>query len=817
MIKLLVLLLLSQIWVLGVSIDPKVLEDIIHINPHAQKEKVLLAKYYIGQNKDRKALVLLESVLKDHNNTDAFRLKEKIKNKVKNRALLKKIHLSYPIKSKDAELYLKKQYDKNQYKDYLLAYNALIESDVILRDIYHIHAANIHLWDGAYALSSEALKHIEDKNNLEKVKIQADICYYTGKYGCAVELFEKLYAITKDINTGIKLIYSYTYIGEIDKAKKLYRILFKQDPKNKALQKAGKTFSKQDNKRLKIAKEKYEEKHDYISLAEYCYLLYNLGYKEEALNVLHTHNEKYANTKSLLLEAQYLSWSAHNTKALKILDTLDLKGNEDAKLLMGKIFSWQNNFEKSKKYLNEIIESSKNKKRLYEAKKALAFVYKWEQKKQKSKVLFTKLHNENKDDEEVIEALMELNGDYKGLINRYKKRSSGGGGAKAKKLSELYFQDNQTDKAIESLKAYLVDNPNDLEATKNLALMLIDKKEYYTGFGNLEYYAAQKNDANSSLILAQNYYWHGFNEEAIDVLNKLLEKYPNNKKALELRAKILKVAPRMSKSNPASKVNDYFEQVGLKQLEIADALYFNGHHAASLMYYENYLSEEPTNHNVRLRYAFALENAGLYSKAEGEFYLMFWTNKTDEIKYHYGYNLMMNGKFDKATEVFNNLKDNTYRPIDPKLKVFLEDWKKAWESKDFSRYKMYYNKSMLDDDLWALSTQQAFNDATFISVGMYDLMSRPTDKPHRYKVKFYQEVANNHGSKKGYKTLDIVCSNYQSECQIVDENFEIAPYNKSTSLLPLVNQRLQDIRAFKKSPQILKKIKRKKKNLFLTM
>jgi len=690
----------------------------------------------------------------------------------------------------------------------------LDESNIVLSTEDYIHAAYIYLWDGKYELSDVALAHIKDKHHLEKTKIKADICYYTGKYACSLELFKKLYDLSHDINDGIKLVYSYLHLGYLDEAKQLYFELFKANPKNKELKNLKGKFSKQESKRLKIAKEKYEKNKNLKTLTTYCSLLYTAGFKQKTVDVLKVYNKKYANTDSLLLEAKYLSWMGKLKDALQILEGLSTKDNLKVKFRIGQIASWDNNFEKAKKYLNEVIASSKDKALLYEAKKALAYVYKWEKKNEKAKKIFTQLFAEKKNDDEVIEALMELNGDYKGLIKRYEKKvASGGGSGNKKRLSELYFQNNQQDKAIEALKAHLLEKPKDLEATKNLALMLIDKKEYYSGFGNLEFYAAQKNDANSSLLLAQNYYWQGFSQEAVDVLDKLLKKYPEHKEALELRAKILKVSPRFTRSNSGATVNEYFDQVGLKQLEIADALYFNGHHAASLMYYENYLSEEPTNHDVRLRYAFALENAGEFAKAEGEFYLMFWTHKTDEIKYHYAYNLMMNKKLDKAQEVFLTLKKQTFKKITPGLKSFIDGWKKDWESQIYTAYKKNYTDKIVEDEEWALSNQQAFKDANFISVGLYDVVSKKDTLNNTYIVKFYQEVTTNLGTRKGNTTLHISCVNHQRECQITQENFVPSKYQKFVSLEPILKQRLKDIKVFRKRPYLLDKIKRQKKKL----
>lgn len=810
MLKFLLVMVFLTSTAFNIELDPKMLQEIIDKNPHAQKEKILLAKYFMSKDNDLKALTLLEGVLNDNNkDNQALKLKKRIEIKQENRELFRKIGLQYPPKKNHVQKALLDLYNKNEYQQYIVIYNAMNEVKVVLDDSYHINAAYILLWDGKYEESKYALEHISQNNNLDKVKIEADICYYTGKYACAIELLEKLYALDGDINTGIKLVYSYMYMGDLGKAKHLYNELFKKDPENKELQGVKSKVSDLKSKRLATLKEIYEEKRDFKSLSEYCNLLYSLGFKQETLDVLNSHNVKYATTDSLMLEASYLSWTDHMSKALNLLEPLANKNNTQAKLLIGKIYSWQNEFELSKKYLTDVIKITQSKEELYDARKALAFVYMWKKNTLKAKTLFAELYKENNEDDEVIEALMELNGDYEGLINRYEKKSGGGGG---KRLSELYNKVGKKDKSLEALKKYVIDNPKDLEATKRLALLLLEYKEYYTGFGNLEYYAAQKNDSNSSLLLAQNYYWHGFSQEAVEVLDKLLIIDPENDEAVELRAKILKVSPRFTRSNSGATINDHFEEVGLKQLEIADALYFNGHHASSLMYYENYLKDEPRNHDVRLRYAFALENAGNFAKAEGEFFLMLWTDKTDEIKYHYGYNLMMNNKLDKAEEVFLELKKNTYKKVSTQLFTFLKSWKNDWESMDYNKYIRNYASSIQNDENWALSKQQSFKNVTFISVGLYDTVYKRSENKNTYIVKTYEEVATSLGTNKGYKTFEINCAT-SNECFITEESFTEGKYEKFTSLEPIINQRLKDIKTFRKNPRLYNKIKRKKKSL----
>jgi len=682
MIKTIALILLLFGLLQALELNVSTLQEIIQNHPEALKERLILAKYYEKQHNNLKAMILLKEVLaKDPKNKNALLLKKEILRKEQIQNVFREASLSQPVNAKDAQKRLQSYYDANNYQFYSNLYQALVETKIDMDDAYHIKAAYIYLWDARYEKSKEALDRVKQKNNIDKAKIRAEICYYTGDYKCSAGLYEKLYNASYDINYAVKLINSYIYLGKTAKAQRLYGYIYRKYPNNADLHKIGSRLLKLQNKYLEDKKQAYKSNPNFETLQDYVSALYAQKKKEETFQVLRQHNLKNPTNKSLLLEARYLIWEGKAEESLKILQQSTLKDDLEAKLMIGKIYSWNQNFEESKKYLDEVIAKSQNKKTLYNAKKALAFVYMWEKKSAVAKKLFLALKKENPGDKEITEALMELNHDYKGLILLYKNRIKKSQNPNdTKRLAQLYIQNKEPKKAVTYLKKYINENPTDLGATKNLALLLIQNREYYQGFGYLEYYAIQKQDAKSKILLAKNYYWQGFSKEALDVLDKLLMKNPQNKEALHLKAKILKIAPRFTTSNSGATIGIYFDNLASKQLKVADALYFQSHYKSSLMYYENYLQNHPSDYKVRYRYAFALENAGKHAKAEGEFALVLWNNDSDEVKYHYAYNLMKNHKLKKAKALFLTLKENTYKTISPNLNNFLQKWKNDWES-----------------------------------------------------------------------------------------------------------------------------------------
>lgn len=794
----------------ALELDVKTLQKIVDEDPTALKEKILLAKYYEKNENNLKALTFVEEVLEqDSSNVNALSIRRKIETKERVKGLFREAGLSLPIVSTEAQKRLDSYYSANNYQFYSNLYQALVDTDVTLEDPYHIKAAYIYLWDARYKESQEALNQLHQDVNIDAAKIRADICYYTGKYNCAIRLYEKLYNSSYSIDIALKLINSYIYVGQIAKAERLYNFVYRKYPKNSELQKLGSKIGTSKNSYLINMQKAYEKDKNSETLSAYANALFSAGKKDETIELIHKYNSDSATNKTLILEAKYLIWMGKTESALEILKDGSLNNDLNAKLMLGQVYSWSHNFKVSKENLNEVITNSKDKELLFDARKALAFVYMWEKKDAQSKELFIELQKLKPADKEIKEALMELNHDYEGLIKIYRTRSGSSGGKK--RLGELYTLNKQPNMAIKYLKEYVNENPTDIEATKTLALLLVENKEYYQGFGYLEYYAAQKQTSEASILLAKNYYWHGFSKEALDVLNTLLKKEPEDEEALKLKAKILKVAPRFTTSNSGATTGTYFENLAKKQLFLADTLYFNGHYIAALEYYQNYLRSNPNDHTVRYRYAFALEYAKEHGKAEGEFSLIFWTQDSDELRYHYAYNMMKNGKLKESKKLLLELKESIYQEIDPNLNQFLSSWKSSWESLDFRAYSSHYDDKFLKDEMWAFRKQEKFATVSYISVGVYDpLYKKIADGS--YKIRFYQEYSTNKNADKGYKTLYVECVSDMLECRITKEEWESGEYKKELLLMPYIDKSLQENERLQANPFALNS---KKKTLLL--
>jgi len=794
----------------ALDIDPQILQEIIDKNPDAYKEKLLLAKYYEQHANDLKALSLIKDILqKKPKEKNALALQKKIEQKKQIRAVFREANLSQPIEKKIAQKRLDSYYAQSNYQFYSTLYQALITSNIQLSDVYHIKAAYIYLWDAHYKESKKALKRVKQKNNIDAAKIEADICYYQGDYACAAKLFEKLYNASYQLEYALKLVNSYIYLGKTTKAQRIYSYLHRRDPNNSKIQAIGKKLQQSKDTYIDNLKNSFQQNPSLQTLEPYTIALNELGKIKTSINLVHKFNIQNTTNNSLILEAKYLLWNNQTKEALNILKRSSLTTDLQAKLMLGQIYSWDHKFNEAKNYLKEVLKNTEDEKLLYNAQKALAFVYMWNQEKEKAKILFTKLNKEKPHDTEVNEALMELNHDYKALLQVYERKVQKDHNPQdLKHLADLYIETNNKQKAMELLKKYLQKNPQDLATNKQLALLLIANKDYYQGFGYLEYYAAQKRTLQSALLLAKNYYWYGFSKEALDVLDRTIKKYPNSKEALQLKAKILKISPRFTTSNSGATISSYFEKITSTQLQLADSLYFNSHYKASLDYYKEYLSKHPNDHEIRYRYAFALENAKEYAKAEGEFFLMLWSKNSDEIRYHYAYNLMKNNKLKKAKELFLELKKSSFAEIDPQLHIFLLQWQKAWQSENFKKYLSFYDQAFANNELWAFRKQQTFHDAKYISVGIYDPVSKQIDK-NEYVIRFYQEYATDKRSDKGYKTLYLQCDNTKKECKITKELWKAAKYKKEQLLTPYIDNALKEIQRLESIPLAMRFSKKK--------
>ncbi len=783
-----VLLLLFFIPLFALNIDVKGLIQYVKTHKYDTKNRLLLAKYYIQKGNYKEAKKYIEKVLKiDKKNKIAKKLKRQIESFF--------IYKKYLIKNPNNTVsYF---YEKGKYKkllQFFYALNAIKKIDS-LTDDSKIKIARVLMWEGKYKDSLFVLSKIKNKKSIDYFEIKAYNLYYLGKYKEAKNYFKLLYYSSFKLDYAKKLIEIYYYLGEYNKAEKLLKQITKYD--KKFTQKYSKKIEEAKKRVIKNLEEAYKKDPSYKNLEALAFALFQQNHKKAVLLVQDFINKNPHNDNAKILLAKLLSWSGNNKEALEYLKKLQHTNNPKVKLLLGKILAWEGKYYQATIYLSDVLEHG-NKKEKYEAYKMLAYIQMWQGNKKKAKSMFKKVLKENPFDEDAKESLMILNKNIAPLIKKYKKllKKDPANEEYLLKLADFYYMIKNYQQSAYYYERYLKLHPENAQIYKTLGDIYLELKNYYKGFGNWEYYANYKNTKEAYLELAKRYYWNGFNKEALRVLNQLLNKYPNYKKAAILKAKILKISPNFVTSSTAATIDEYFNNRSKKLLILGDRAYFSNNYATAADYYKMYLSYNPDDYDVHEKYAYTLEYSKQYAKAAGEFYLLMWYKKTPTIEYNYAYSLQKSGKIEEAKKIYKKLLSQMPKPLPNSLKEFLNNWKKAWESMNFREYSKFYGKNYTNNLGWVLRKQALFKNSYFISVGIYDPILLEKRK-NVYIVKFYQVFASKRKKDKGYKTLYIKC---EKKCKIIRESWEkgkYVPFKKENSLKKYILENLKAIEAKK--------------------
>ena len=533
----------------------------------------------------------------------------------------------------------------------------------------------------------------------------------------------------------------------------------------------GEKLQKRQEKHLASLQQAYEAIGDYQTLYAYAQTLYDLGRSTEATTVAEKYNRKKGEKSSFYFEAQLLVWSNQLDKAILLLQKEPLKSDPEAKVMLGKVYSWRQNYAKAVPLLQEVRKETTDANLLYEADKALAFIALWQKKNEEAKKTLITLQQARPEDREVKEAVMELNDEYALLINIYKKRlqQEPANPHLHLRLGRLLQRNNQKIEAVRHLEFYLKSYPNNIEAAKELQAIKTQQENTYRESPHLE--------------IPDKLYFDGHYEAALFYYENHLQTRPDDYDSWKEAAKELQAIKTQQK-------NTYQKS---PHLEIADKLYFDGHYEAALFYYENHLQTRPDDYDCLFRYAFALENAKMHGKAESEFYLMHQKRSTDNIAYHYAYNMMKNGKTAEAETIFLDLKQRVLKPLPPLLETFVNGWREAWQDKNYERYLPFYGPRYTENRQWVEGRKSNFKQSRSCVIEVYDPLYRSLGD-NTLEISFYQTFSTKRATDKGYKTLTIACdaSGYAS-CQIVDERYSEGAYNKRELLEPNIDVALKVI------------------------
>ena len=723
-----IILFLSFIISFGMQIDTSVEKKLMK---NDIVTRLMLVNYYFDKNLT-KAKMYNDEVLKIDN-------KNKIaKNNVKK--ISKKEDLLKLTNGKNIDDFYRDLYFNNKYKEIKNLDKYLT---VINTDYPKLITARIYLWDGNYKKVHEILKMVKDKTTLDYVELSGYESFYNGKYKQAKNDFSTLYNATGKLEYAYRLIDSLIYLGEIDKVSKFSTYLLKKYPNDEQLIKYKEKITSKEKEQFNKLLEKYKKTKKFADLQPLIYFLMSNNQKKRAYKLLDEYIKQYPEDKNAKYwYATYLSWDGDNTKALKILEKIVTEYDYKTKLLIAKIYSWNGEFEKSLNYVNDIILNSNNKQLIIDAKELKGLIYFWQQNYELAKPILENVLK-YKSSQDAKEALMVINGDLKPLIEKYKKLYK-------KDITNLDYilriaqyseKIGDIDTAIEFYEKYNKLNPENLNIAHRLAQLYLNQKNYYKAFSFYEYWAYSKGDVKSLYELAKNYYYSGYSKSALNVINDIL-KIKNYKPALELKAKILRYAPKFTQNNDSKTVADIFSEKNSKLLEVANRLYFNGFYEDASKYYKEYLLSNPNDVEIRERYSYSLEFSAEYKQASGEFFLLTWNKKDCNILYHYGFNLEKSGKIKLAKQVYKDALSYAVKPAPKFILDFINNWKKGWESQKIEKYKQFYDKKYKTNKIWTIRKQAIFDKVKFISLYFADISlinETKKDGYNFYTIRFWQQ------------------------------------------------------------------------------
>ena len=739
----------------GIEIDTN-----ITLSKDDTKNRLILAKYYFDKNITKSKNYLEEIVNIDKNNSTAKNLLQKINLKEELNNISSNVDEFYK------KMFFNQEYDKiKQFSKYLKVINS---------DYPKIITAKIYFWDGDYKKTKKILKTIKDKTSLDYVYIMAYMNYYEGKYKQALKYFSILYNATYKKEYAYKLIDIYILLNKIEKANKLISLLKPDKQLNSLKQKINKKITQKIDKLKQI----YQKTHKFEDLQKLVSLLFSLNKQDEAYNLLEEYIKNHPDDDNAKYwYATYLSWDGDNKKALKVLEDIVEDGDYKVKLLIAKIYSWNGEYKKSINYLNDIIANCDDKEIVIDAKLTKGLIYFWQKDYEKAKPLLKEVLSK-KPSIEAKEALMVIDGNIKPLIKKYKllSRKSPTNLEYLLRVAQYSEMIKDIDTAIEYYEKYYNLKPLP-KIAHSLAKLYLLKKNYYKAFSYYEYWAYQKGDEDSLYELAKNYYYSGYSKSALSVIRDILAINKKHKKALKLKAKILKYSPKFTQENSKKTISDIFNEKNSKLLSMANRLYFNGFYDEASSYYKEYILNNPEDNEIRERYAYSLEFSGKYKEASGEFFLLTWYKKDCNILYHYGFCLEKSKKTKLAKKAYKEALNYAKKPLPKFLKEFILEWKKAWESQDINRYKKFYISKYSKNPIWVIKKENIFNKVKFISlylVGFTLIDSYKKGNKNYYKVKFYQQYTTNKKSDKGYKILLIECKD--NNCKIAKESWQAGEY-----------------------------------------
>ncbi|WP_022846232.1 tetratricopeptide repeat protein [Desulfurobacterium sp. TC5-1] len=643
-----------------------------------------------------------------------------------------------------------KLWEKQSYKDALLLYKVHKELNLKLKQSNIIKLAMALAWSNHLKEAEDILEEYKNKKDRNYIELKLKICNWAGNYDCSkkyMNLLLKYYPDGQSYKLAFETLLNY---GELEKAEQLLLVAKRKFPGNTWKE----LFKKIEEKREKLIKQlmnAYSKNPTWKNCLQLTYLLYTSGKKEEAIKLLKSYLQKHPNSEEALVTlAKYLSWSGKLDEAEELYDRLFKKTKKLSYLLMKiRLLEWNSEFDKARKLLKNIEKMPElTEQEKAEVHKLFGYLYLWQNAEDKALQYFKMAQRENPDDEEIKEEIMLLTGNFKPVLKKYlnliKKEPKP---YYYRRIGDIYLKIGKYKKALKYYLKYSELNPEDINVFRDIGEIYIKLGNYQKGFSYLEFYANKINTSKAKLILAKNYYWAGFPKAALQVLEEIIKTDPNNRKAINLKAKILSETPRFKMEQQSVETTGKNTEIE-KWKELAERLENGGFIKEAAKAYEKYLTFYPEDPKAIYGLAKTLEILGNYEEAAAEWFLLSWYRNDIEVLFHYGRCLANSGKKEEAKKILKRIV--ALQPPETIL-AFLNQWKKAWEEKNFEKYVSFYAKSV-KTPYWIWKKKNLFRENSYIKVNISNIELK-SKADNKYKIQFWQQYSSPTHSDEGLKTL----------------------------------------------------------------
>lgn len=819
-----VLLSLLPCTAMAVEIDAVSLEQAVAADPEDLRARLVLGRYYLMAGELEKAREQLEAVSKlDPDLPLTARLTRQLDGIHEFSDALTQIDLANPYDQARLEHVVNRLYNAQEYEqldtllDWLKAYD--FKLPISVREIYAQRLLDHNRVDQALKLLEQAAG---DERSPLLLRLRAKACHRLVRIDCAVHAYGQVWNAEQQLDDGLQLLALLVEKKDRDKAHMLLQQMQPQWPDHKRIAEFKVALDQQEKDSQRDLESAFHLSPGDITLRALVSSLYDNSQREMAIEVLDRYLAEFTpDNDTRYFAAERYAWETQYEKALALLS--DIQPNtEKVQLLRARIHAWRGELDIAKPQLRHLIDTARNREILLQSRMMMGFSYYWGGDLATALTYFDplmKIESSTLDYPAMQEVILLGNGDYDRLIELYETRllQQPDNTDLMLQLANLFEQKKAYSQAQDYYEGYLKLRPDDHAVRKRLGLLYIEHHEYVRGFLHLERHAFQQYSADSLFQLAQQYYWSRRYTDAKRILDQLTHQFPGDTRSEKLGEQIQN---EETGAPLAKNIRDPH------QLELARKAFEADDFRSASAQLSVYLQQYPADMEAHYLYAFALAQQGQHTVAASEFYIVSRSYmNSDEVSYHYGYNLSRSGNYRAARTVLKKLAlklretlEPSLQPVPDELQAFIESWQHSWQARDFSAYSKHYAPVYRDNARWIQHKSGLLESNKDIQVVLSELGvvkgASHAGGGMRYLVRFVQDYRSDRLNDQGLKHLLVDCGSKpetEANCLIQKESWKTLPDSEKSveeqaykqELLKQVEQELErlELAALEKSPQ----------------